>query len=83
MGHCRSAHPSVRADPRPTPGRICYQIDQNSFPICFVGDTLFAGSINRSNPAGLYQTHLQSVRERVLTLAPDTVLFQDMDQPRR
>lgn len=68
---------TLRFMPTPghTPGGICYQIDQNGFPICFVGDTLFAGSIGRSNPAGLYQTHLQSVRERVLTLAPDTVLF--------
>ena len=43
--------------------------------MCFVGDTLFAGSIGRSNPAGLYQTHLDSVRHRVLALAPDTRLF--------
>jgi glyoxylase-like metal-dependent hydrolase (beta-lactamase superfamily II) len=40
-----------------------------------VGDTLFAGSIGRSNPATLYDTHLESVRARVLTLATETVLF--------
>ncbi len=68
---------TLRFMPTPghTPGGICYRLEQNGSPICFVGDTLFAGSIGRSNPAGLYQTHLQSVRERVLTLAPDTVLF--------
>jgi glyoxylase-like metal-dependent hydrolase (beta-lactamase superfamily II) len=43
--------------------------------MCFVGDTLFAGSIGRSNPAGLYQTHLESVRQHVLTLPADTRLF--------
>lgn len=68
---------TLRFMPTPghTPGGICYRLEQDGSPICFVGDTLFAGSIGRSNPAGLYQTHLQSVRERVLTLAPDTVLF--------
>jgi glyoxylase-like metal-dependent hydrolase (beta-lactamase superfamily II) len=61
--------------PGHTPGGICYQVEQGDSPICVVGDTLFAGSIGRSNPAGLYQTHLESVRRRVLTLASETWLF--------
>ncbi len=61
--------------PGHTPGGVCYRVEQAGLPICFVGDTLFAGSIGRSNPAGLYQTHLESVRQRVLTLSPDTRLF--------
>ncbi|MBI4001897.1 MAG: MBL fold metallo-hydrolase [Nitrospira defluvii] len=61
--------------PGHTPGGICYRVEQAGSPICFVGDTLFAGSIGRSNPAGLYQTHLESVRRRVLTLSADTLLF--------
>lgn len=61
--------------PGHTPGGICYRVEQAGQPICFVGDTLFAGSIGRSNPAGLYQTHLESVRRRVLTLSSDTLLF--------
>ncbi len=61
--------------PGHTPGGVCYRIEQAGEPICFVGDTLFAGSIGRSNPAGLYQTHLDSVRKRVLTLSPETRLF--------
>lgn len=61
--------------PGHTPGGVCYRVEQADLPICFVGDTLFAGSIGRSNPAGLYQTHLESVRRRVLTLSPDTRLF--------
>jgi glyoxylase-like metal-dependent hydrolase (beta-lactamase superfamily II) len=44
-------------------------------PLCFVGDTLFSGSIGRSNPSTLYPTHLKSVRERVLTLPAETALF--------
>jgi glyoxylase-like metal-dependent hydrolase (beta-lactamase superfamily II) len=61
--------------PGHTPGGICYRVEQAGAPICFVGDTLFAGSIGRSNPAGLYQTHLASVRGRVLTLPSETLLF--------
>jgi len=54
--------------PGHTPGGICYQVDDPEQPLCFVGDTLFAGSIGRSNPSKLYQTHLASVRRRLLTL---------------
>lgn len=61
--------------PGHTPGGVCYRLEEAGEPICFVGDTLFAGSIGRSNPAGLYQTHLASVRQRVLALSPDTRLF--------
>lgn len=68
---------TLRFMPTPghTPGGVCYRLEQAGEPICFVGDTLFAGSIGRSNPAGLYQTHLDSVRQRVLALSPDTRLF--------
>ena len=59
------------ATPGHTPGGICYRVDTDSQRICFVGDTLFAGSIGRSNPSTLYQTHLQSVRTQVLGLPPD------------
>jgi len=61
--------------PGHTPGGVCYRVEEAGRPICFAGDTLFAGSIGRSNPAGLYHTHLESVRRHVLTLAPDTLLF--------
>jgi glyoxylase-like metal-dependent hydrolase (beta-lactamase superfamily II) len=57
--------------PGHTPGGICYRVDDAQHPVCFVGDTLFAGSIGRSNPKELYATHLDSVRRRVLTLSPD------------
>lgn len=67
----------LRCMPTPghTPGGICYRLEQAGEALCFVGDTVFAGSIGRSNPAGLYQTHLNSVRKRVLALAPETRLF--------
>ena len=57
--------------PGHTPGGICYRLDDAQLPVCFVGDTLFAGSIGRSNPKELYPIHLHSVRDRLLTLSPD------------
>jgi glyoxylase-like metal-dependent hydrolase (beta-lactamase superfamily II) len=61
--------------PGHTPGGICYVTESQSQPVCFVGDTLFAGSIGRSCPASLYAAHLDSVRERVLKLSQDCVLL--------
>ena len=57
--------------PGHTPGGICYRLDDAQLPVCFVGDTIFAGSIGRSNPKELYSAHINSIRRRVLTLAPD------------
>lgn len=57
--------------PGHTPGGICYRLDDAQLPVCFVGDTLFAGSIGRSNPKELYPAHIDSVRNRLLTLSPD------------
>lgn len=72
VGH-RTIH--CLATPGHTPGGMCYRVDDPGQPLCFVGDTLFAGSIGRSNPSRLYQTHLASVRTRLLKLSPDYRLF--------
>ena len=61
--------------PGHTPGGICYRVDAGSQSVCFVGDTLFAGSIGRSNPSTLYKTHLDSVRQRVLKLPHECILL--------
>ena len=61
--------------PGHTPGGICYQVKNGQQDVCFVGDTLFAGSIGRANPLTLYQTHLESVRKRVLQLPNTTILM--------
>ncbi|MDF0642779.1 MAG: MBL fold metallo-hydrolase [Nitrospira sp.] len=61
--------------PGHTPGGICYRVEDPEQPLCFVGDTLFAGSIGRSNPGALYETHLDSVRRRLLTLSAEIRLL--------
>lgn len=67
--------------PGHTPGGVCYRVESlgngknAARGVCFVGDTLFAGSIGRANPFSLYPKHLESVRGRVLTLPEETVLF--------
>ena len=66
---------SCLATPGHTPGGYCFRVSEPSQEICFVGDTLFAGSIGRSNPPSLYPEHLCSVRGRVLSLPTETVLL--------
>jgi len=63
------------ASPGHTPGGFCYLTSRKGQSLCFVGDTLFAGSVGRSNPFSLYPQHLQSVRQTLLHLPKDTVLF--------
>ncbi|MBM4123428.1 MAG: MBL fold metallo-hydrolase, partial [Nitrospira sp.] len=63
------------ATPGHTPGGMCYRVEQGPRDLCFVGDTLFAGSIGRSNPFSLYPLHLESVRRRLLALPSHAVLL--------
>ena len=63
------------ATPGHTPGGFCYCLSFNGQALCFVGDTLFAGSVGRSCPFSLYPSHLTSVRDIVLTLGEDTILL--------
>ena len=63
------------ATPGHTPGGFCYRVCEGKNELCFVGDTLFAGSVGRSNPFSLYSTHLSSVRNVVLQLTEEAVLL--------
>jgi glyoxylase-like metal-dependent hydrolase (beta-lactamase superfamily II) len=45
-------------------------------PVVFAGDALFAGGIGRTDfPGGNTETLLTSIRERLLTLPPETVVY--------
>ena len=57
--------------PGHTPGGMSYQV--GSF--VFVGDALFAGSTGRSMSPEGYQLLLSSLREKILSLPPETRLF--------
>ncbi|MBI4715818.1 MAG: MBL fold metallo-hydrolase, partial [Nitrospirae bacterium] len=59
------------ATPGHTPGGVCYHIGG----ACFVGDSIFAGSMGRSYSPQGYQTLLSSLREKILRLNEGTVLF--------
>jgi len=63
--------------PGHTPGGICLLHKNESGPsLIFTGDTLFAGSIGRTDfPGGSLSALLESVRRRLFSLAPDTVVF--------
>jgi glyoxylase-like metal-dependent hydrolase (beta-lactamase superfamily II) len=58
--------------PGHTPGGICLIGDD----MAFVGDTVFAGSIGRTDlPGGSFQTLISSINEKILVLDEETVLL--------
>ena len=57
--------------PGHSPGGVCYLIGNT----CFVGDTIFAQSVGRSDlPGGDEQVLLQSIQAKILTLPDETIL---------
>jgi hydroxyacylglutathione hydrolase len=63
------ARGEVICTPGHTPGGVCFRFGD----VVFVGDTLFAGSVGRTDlPGGSTRQLLQSIRERLLVL-PDGV----------
>ena len=61
------------------PGGVCLAIAKHgdaSSPRLFVGDTLFAGSIGRTDlPGGNYDTLLKSITERLFAFPDDAVVY--------
>lgn len=58
--------------PGHSPGCVCYHIDNN----VFVGDTMFAGSIGRTDlPGGSYETLINSIKERLFPLGDGTIVY--------
>ena len=58
--------------PGHTPGGVCLKIDKK----LFTGDTLFAGSIGRSDlPGGSYNQLIESIENKILPLEDDIEVF--------
>ncbi len=61
--------------PGHTPGSICFRLG-GSAPILFSGDTLFQGSIGRTDLwGGDHPAIERSIRRRLYTLAPETLVI--------
>lgn len=60
--------------PGHTPGHVSLYMPEAG--IIFVGDTLFAGSIGRTDfPGGSFDVLIRSVREKIFTLPGDTLVY--------
>jgi glyoxylase-like metal-dependent hydrolase (beta-lactamase superfamily II) len=62
----------VLATPGHTPGGVCYLDEREGLLFC--GDTLFSGSIGRTDlPGGSYEQLIASIQQKILTL-PDEIV---------
>ncbi len=67
-------HLEVLETPGHTPGHVSYYVRQAD--MLFVGDTLFAGSIGRTDfPGGSHEQLLRSVREKIFSLSGSTRVY--------
>ena len=69
--------------PGHTPGGVSFLVRRQGQPhACFSGDTLFAGGVGRTDfPGGSFPQLLASIRERLYTLSPDTVIYPGHGEP--
>ena len=64
----------VRYVPGHSPGHVLFYVAEAG--VAFVGDVVFQNSIGRTDlPGGNYQQLMRSIREHVMTLPDDTVLY--------
>jgi glyoxylase-like metal-dependent hydrolase (beta-lactamase superfamily II) len=62
--------------PGHTPGSVCFQVEDDGTRVLFAGDTLFRRSIGRTDlPGGDPRRIARSIRERLYTLDPDTLVI--------
>lgn len=74
----------VQHTPGHCPGGVCLAVgpDGDDRRTLFVGDTLFAGSIGRTDlPGGDYATLLRSIREVLFAYPDDTPVYPGHGQP--
>ncbi|MCA1789261.1 MAG: MBL fold metallo-hydrolase [Thioalkalivibrio sp.] len=77
FGDCRF---EVRFTPGHAPGHVILVALEHGFAV--VGDVVFQGSIGRTDlPGGDFKTLMASIREQVLTLPDDTVLYPGHGPP--
>ena len=69
--------PEVISTPGHTPGGVCYlfQAAENGADLLFSGDTLFAGSIGRTDLPGGDMATLMGSLDRLRSLSPNTVVI--------
>jgi len=66
--------------PGHTPGSVCFLLDGN----LFTGDTLFVGAVGRTDlRGGSFDTLLNSIKTRLLSLPGDTVILPGHDYGER
>lgn len=66
--------------PGHSPGSLSYYSREAGFVI--TGDALFQGSIGRTDlPGGDFDTLIESIRSRLLTLPPDTIVYPGHGDP--
>jgi glyoxylase-like metal-dependent hydrolase (beta-lactamase superfamily II) len=62
----------VLAAPGHSPGSVCFLLGR----ACFVGDTIFAAGVGRTDlPGGSDAALMRSIEEKLLTLPDDTLLY--------
>lgn len=60
--------------PGHSPGYLAFYYEKGN--MIFTGDTLFAGSIGRTDlPGGDYQTIIESIRKKLFVLPPETLVY--------
>ena len=68
--------------PGHTPGSVCFRCKVGADEVLFSGDTLFAGSIGRTDLwGGDHDLILKSIRARLLTLPEETRVVTGHDRP--
>ena len=66
--------------PGHSPGSLAFYSEEGGFVV--TGDVLFQGSIGRTDlPGGDYDTLIRSIREKLLCLPPETIVYPGHGEP--